>query len=263
MPEAGAHVDEGEGDEEEGERGEAPGALPAHRLQRRHVVLRHELLLEHHLRRHDHLRAEDEHVAQEDVCRVVLAVRGQTRPRAAPDGQRGVAKLGVEHAAVLEAEVAAFGGCSVVRLAGLLVHHVGHPDCDQASDDEDHPGPLEPGEASLEEHSGEDACEDDDRPADHLEGAGVGEGEAGVLEAGRRHVAQRRRQEDQRVEPLGRVILCQWRVGGLLLAPAGPPPREPEGHHAHHLAQEHSCNKQIFPSHIQNTRDPPIACRKG
>ena len=79
-------------------------------------------------------------------------------------------------------------------------------------------------------------CEYDDRSSEHLKRRGVGEREPYILDAGGRHVAERGRQEDERVElPRGRAVV-QRGVGGGLLGAGGPPPDDPERHHAHHLA---------------------------
>jgi hypothetical protein len=50
------------------------------------------------------------------------------------------------------------------------------------------------------------------RTSQHLEGGGVGEREADVLDAGGGHVAQRRRQEDQRVETGADLMNPFWPV---------------------------------------------------
>ena len=54
--------------------------------------------------------------------------------------------------------------------------------------------------AGHEDKEGSVTSEDDDGSPQHLEGAGVGESQADVLKAGRRHVAQSRWQEDLNID---------------------------------------------------------------
>ena len=118
---AGSDIDEGKGDKEDGKSSETPGALPTHGLESGHIVLRDELLFIHHLGRNNDLGAEDKHVSKEDTVGVILAVGVWLK-----DGKRRVAELRVVHFLHGIVDVV----CAVVGFAGLLIHHVRHPNCD-------------------------------------------------------------------------------------------------------------------------------------
>ena len=183
VTEAVADIYEGERNEKQWESGEPECSLPAHSLERGDIVLRDELLLVHHLRGHDHLGAEDEQVPYEDAGGVILTISW------AQHWHWGVVKLET----VLSTNTLVTS--CIVRLAGLLSHHIRDTHCHQASDHEDHASPLEPGQSPPQEDCWQDPGEDDDSASQHLEGAGVGEGETNVLDTGGGHVTQSWRQE--------------------------------------------------------------------
>ena len=132
------------------------------------------------------------------INRIYLQIRDQSRNACFESVAEPFSNLYLsvtELKLVFAGHIAAVGGGGVVWLARFLCHHVRHTHSDQTSNDKDHASPLEPGQSAAEEDGGEDASEDDDSSSQHLEGAGVGEGQTNVLDTGGGHVTQSWRQE--------------------------------------------------------------------